>query len=823
MLSDTPPLADPAVYADLASPAQRRAGRWGRFGLSASVLAVAAGYWLTGCVALRLPFPGTRISALWLPNSLLLAALLLARRRDWWIYLLACLPAQLALEQVSADTTITRALIHYAVNCATALIGAFTLAAVVPGLRRVDRVRTGVALVLIGGVLAPLSTSVLLSVSLVLLDHNPTFWLTTIARTLTNSFATLTVVPLVLHTAAWVRSSDHSVAPARAAEGSLLAISLLTLGVLAFIAPQVVSEHSAALLYAPFAVLLWAGVRFGVSGSCASVLTLGILAIVGLLNQTGPFVAPGPYQSAISLLLFLVLTSMTMLLLCSALEERSALERTDAASRVRFRTIFERNIMPTLIWRADGSIVDANTSFFELTGYQRGDLTGGQLLTQRLLIPTSGLLTRPDPFILDGAPGPVECDLVARNGVRIPVLTQGSRFPGSSGEGTAYVLDLSSLRRAESERRQAQLLHSAVLASIHDQVAVLDHSGTIIETNQSWRRLGDQVDLPEFERAGVGAHYLEICDAAAGADATAGELRDAVCDVLAGRALRRRIEYSRGTAAGALAWHEIWVERLNRAEGGAVIRRADVTAHKLAMSEAREQRQQLAHLGRAAILGELSGAFAHELAQPLTSILGNAEAALQLLPLGGNIPEIQEILRDIIRDDVRAAEVIGRLRSMLAHGEIRREPVDLNLVVREVLALARGDLATRNVAVTMQLNPAPALVQGDHVQLQQVVLNLILNACEAMAETPIADRQLSVGICRDADGGLECAVIDRGRGIAPDQLERIFQPFVTTKKQGLGLGLAICRSIIEAQGGRLWAENAPERGAIFRFAFRSGL
>ena len=824
MLSDTPPVADDSGYAEsLSRTAARNAPQRIAVRVAASALVVAGAYWLTGWVALRLPFPGTSISALWLPNSVLLAALLLARRRDWWIYLLLCLPVQLALERTADDIWVTRALIHYVVNCATALIGALALAAIVPQLRRVERVRTGVALVLIGGVLAPLSTSVLFSISLVVVDHSPTFWLTTIARTLTNSFATLNVVPLVLHAVAWVRQGDHSVSPARAAEGSLLAVSLLTLGVLAFIAPQAVSEHSSALLYAPFAVLLWASVRFGVSGSCASVLILGFLAIVGLLNQTGPFVAPGPYQSAISLLLFLVLTSMTMLLLSAALEERSALVRTDAASKARFRTIFERNIMPTLIWRSDGAIVDANASFFELTGYGREDLAGGQLLTQRVLMPAAGLVTRPGPLILDGAPGPVECDLIARSGVRIPVLTQGSRFPGSSGEGTAYVLDLSSLRRAESERRQVQLLHSAVLASIHDQVAVLDQTGFIIETNQSWRRLEELADCLAFERARVGDQYLELCGTAARADPTAAELLEAVREVLAELSIRRRIEYSRGTSAGGLVWHEIWVERLHRPEGGAVIRRADVTAHKLAMSEAREQRQQLAHLGRAAILGELSGAFAHELAQPLTSILGNAEAALQLLPLGGDISEIQEILRDIIRDDVRAAEVIGRLRSMLAHGEIRREPVDLNLVVREVLALARSDLVTRNVSVAVQLSPNVPLVQGDHVQMQQVVLNLLLNACEAMAEVPTLERQLLIETRVTADATLECAVTDRGHGIAPDQFERIFQPFVTSKKQGLGLGLAICRSIVEAQGGQLWADNAPERGAIFRFAFRTGV
>jgi C4-dicarboxylate-specific signal transduction histidine kinase len=316
----------------------------------------------------------------------------------------------------------------------------------------------------------------------------------------------------------------------------------------------------------------------------------------------------------------------------------------------------------------------------------------------------------------------------------------------------------------------------------------------------------------------MGDQYLETCAvAAAGGDATAAELLDCIREVLADLTVRRRMEFSRETPGSGVLWHEISIERLHRPEGGAVITRADITAQKRAMSEAREQRQQLAHLGRAAILGELSGAFAHELAQPLTSILGNAEAALQLLPLGGNVPEIQEIMRDIIKDDVRAAEVIGRLRSMLAQGEVHREPVDLNQVVREVLALARGDLMTRNVAVLVQLDPHAQLVQVDRVQMQQVILNLIVNACEAMADLPVAERQLSISTRTLEGGTLECAVADRGHGIAPHQAERIFQPFVTTKKQGLGLGLAICRSIIEAQGGRLWAENGPERGAIFRF------
>jgi two-component system, LuxR family, sensor kinase FixL len=186
-----------------------------------------------------------------------------------------------------------------------------------------------------------------------------------------------------------------------------------------------------------------------------------------------------------------------------------------------------------------------------------------------------------------------------------------------------------------------------------------------------------------------------------------------------------------------------------------------------------------------------------------------------------DLTEVRDILRDIIADDVRAAEVIQRLRSMLARGEIQRQPVDLNQVVREVLELARSDLITRSVSVSMQLDPNAPAVLADRVQLQQVVLNLVVNACESMSGAAPGERKLIIATRLAADSSyIECSLLDRGCGIAAGDTERIFQPFVTTKKQGLGLGLAICRSIVEAHGGKLWAENGAEGGAVFRFTAR---
>ena len=787
--------------------------------------AVAVAYAATAWLGSTLVFPGAGLSALWFPTAILLAALLLARRRDWWIYLAALAPAHFLVVMLLATVSPARAVIGYLGNCSTAVLAALALAAFVPGIRRIDRLRTAVAFILLAGVLVPLCTSLLVAAAALAAGISTSFWWTAVARWLSNAFAILTLVPLILHCAAWLRQGNASVPAARVVEASVLGISVATLGILAFVSPE--NELSPAMLYGCFAILLWGTVRFGAPGACGPVLLLGVLATWGVLNQTGPFAAHSAPDNTVALLLFLVITGGSLLLLAAVLEERRSLAQAGAASDARFRTIFAHSLMPTIIWRADGRIVDANESFLRLTGYDREDVRAGRLLTRDLVLRVgSGVLPDPLPASPDlNTEVPLERELMLRDGRRIPVLVGGCRFPDAATEGTAYVFDLSSLRRAESQHRQAEMLHSAVLASIHDQILVLDQDGVIIETNQSWRRFAEHSASRSFERGQVGEHYLQAsANAAHDGDAVAAELVGGIRDVLGGVSAQRRLEFSRDTQQGQL-WYEISIERLHRPEGGAVITRSDITAHKQAIAQAREQRQQLAHLGRAAVLGELSGAFAHELAQPLTAILGNAEAALELLPPETPaLSDIRDMLRDIVKDDVRASEVIQRLRSMLTQGEIQRRPVDLNQVVRDVLALARSDLITRNVSVTTQLDTQAPLVVADPVQLQQVLLNLIVNACEAMSGSPPSQRRLTITTHTVDEGRtLECSVVDRGCGLPPGDAERIFQPFVTTKKQGLGLGLAICRSIIEGHGGRLWAENNPaECGAIFRFTASIG-
>ncbi|HJU62701.1 MAG TPA: PAS domain S-box protein [Candidatus Binatia bacterium] len=242
----------------------------------------------------------------------------------------------------------------------------------------------------------------------------------------------------------------------------------------------------------------------------------------------------------------------------------------------------------------------------------------------------------------------------------------------------------------------------------------------------------------------------------------------------------------------------------------------DITQRKETELELRRQREELAHLTRVSTMGELAASLAHELNQPLTAILSNAQAAQRFLAANpGDVEELREILKDIVQDDSRASEVIQRMRALVKKEELAFAPLDLASVVRDVAALVHSDAILQGVRILLEVKPGLPPVRGDKIQLQQVVLNLLLNAFDAMKDCPANEREVKVRAVLDGGRMVKVAVRDRGIGLSDDKLDKIFQPFYTTKRDGLGMGLSISRSIIDAHGGRLWAGNNPDRGATF--------
>jgi PAS domain S-box-containing protein len=243
----------------------------------------------------------------------------------------------------------------------------------------------------------------------------------------------------------------------------------------------------------------------------------------------------------------------------------------------------------------------------------------------------------------------------------------------------------------------------------------------------------------------------------------------------------------------------------------------DITRRREAESELQQQREELAHVTRVSALGELTASLAHELNQPLTAILSNAQAAQRFLSAEPpDVYEVREILKDIVQDNSRAGEVIRRLRALARKEQPDFAPLEMSNVIDDVVSLLHSDSILHNVRVSLEIGRKLPLVRGDKIQLQQVVLNLLLNAFDAMKDCPAHERQVIVR-GESEDSAVKVAVRDRGIGLTGDKRDKIFQPFYTTKRDGLGMGLSICRSIIEAHSGRLWAENNPDRGATFFF------
>jgi signal transduction histidine kinase len=356
----------------------------------------------------------------------------------------------------------------------------------------------------------------------------------------------------------------------------------------------------------------------------------------------------------------------------------------------------------------------------------------------------------------------------------------------------------------------------AVLAVLPGEAAILDAAGTIVQTNDRWAAASRNRAMTSERPLAVGSNYLDACRRAIGIPP--GEARlvlAALESLLQGGREEFVLEYP-SSRQGKDCWLEMRVRRLTYPDRGAVVMHFDVTTRRQAEGAAKRYLSEIAHLDRVASLGQLASSLVHELNQPLAAILCNAQAASRMLSATPpDLTDVRECLVDIISDDQRAAEVIWRTRRLLKKTEVVRLPLALNDLVAKTVALVENDARLHGVTVT--LAPATRLpdVYGDPVQIQQVILNLLTNAITAAATAPSRVRTVLVWAAL-AGFSVEIGVHDSGAGIPAGDMDRLFEPFFTTRDDGLGMGLAISHIIVEAHGGRLLVHNDPAGGAVFR-------
>jgi PAS domain S-box-containing protein len=345
---------------------------------------------------------------------------------------------------------------------------------------------------------------------------------------------------------------------------------------------------------------------------------------------------------------------------------------------------------------------------------------------------------------------------------------------------------------------------SAFRASPDPMSIIRQRDGTLIDVNDHWVKT---FGYERKEAIGRTLRELNLCLSEGGhVQQMVGlrqsePIRDLECTVCTKRRGIRQVSLSADV-----------VEMGNEPCFIVVIR--DITDRKLV----EEAHRDLIHASRVAALGELTASIAHEINQPLGAILSNAEAAELLLESESPpLDELRKILADIRNDDVRAGEIIHHIRLLMRKRAMRKGALDVNELSAEVLRLMETEVQRRNVSLRAEFTAAPATIFGNRVHLQQVLMNLILNGMEAMADMPMAERRLYVRTTTNRQRRVEISVTDSGRGIPPEKLTRLFDSFFTTKENGMGLGLAIARSIIDAHEGRIFAENNSNGGATFRF------
>ena len=391
----------------------------------------------------------------------------------------------------------------------------------------------------------------------------------------------------------------------------------------------------------------------------------------------------------------------------------------------------------------------------------------------------------------------------------LPVFDKTGRFIGYRGVGR----NITERKRAEEALRRSEAYLAEAQRLSHTGTTVFNAAGPVYFSEESYRILGldPQQGLPD--RATV-LQRIHPDD------------RDRVDEAFREASRQKRgfaVEFRIVLPDGALKFLETTGYPLVSADGELVEMlgtTVDVTEQKRAQEQSERLRQleaDLAHMNRLSIMGELTASLAHEILHPIATARNNARAGMRFLDLSPpDLSEVKEALGCVVRDADRAKDIVGRIRDHIKKAPPRKDRFDLNEAINEVIGMVQSSIDRNSVSVQIRFKDGLVPVRGDRVQLQQVVLNLILNAVEAMSSVE-GTRNLSISTEEEQTGGVRVVVSDSGPGIDPAHLKRIFNPFYTTKTSGIGIGLSICRSIVDAHEGRLWADDNQASGAVFQF------
>jgi PAS domain S-box-containing protein len=901
--------------------------------VSISVIAGIA-YYIGAKIGFALTFQPHPVSVLWLPNSILLAALLLTPIRTWWLVLFTAFPAHLAVE-LGSGVPWTMVLCWFISNSFEAVLGSAAIRVLCKEPVRFDNFRNISIFFLCGAFTAPL-LSTFLDSGFVMLNRWGTqgYWEVWRVRLFSNICSSIILVPMIV---AWCTSGPiawRNFSVARLIETFLLASGFLITSVAVFSWLEA-GVAIPALLYAPLPFLLWATLRCSLRGTTTAIFVLAILAIWGATHGRGPFPTKSPEFNAVSVQVFLAGIGITLNLFATTLLERKGMVAALKANEARYREVVESQTELVCRCLPDTTLTFVNHAYCQMFGRTREELLGRKFLE---LLPPSAhepVLLQIASLVTNGQSITTEHEVLlpdGRVGWQHWVNHAIKDSDGHVREIQAVGRDIGERKTMELALRESEERTRAMLDAIPDFMFVMSESGVYLDyyandenqlivppqkfLNQNVKdvlppKLAREVircletvirtgeicvleydlairgqprcyearlvpcgndnkvlslirDITERKEAQEALRkseerYREVVESQTDLvsrylpDTTLTFVNKAFCalfgksrDELIGEKLydlapaelhakisadaatvvaeKRPVicEHSLTLPDGSTGWYHWTKYGITDADGQVREIQAigrDVTDRK----RAEEAGEKLIHASRLAVVGELTAMIAHEVNQPLTAILNNAEAAETLFALG-SVPfgEIRSIIADIHSDGVRACKAIGRVRDLVQKRRMQVHALDINALINEVVKIVNADALRRHVQIRTDFSSTLPVMLGDPVRLQQVLLNLILNGMDAMNDIDVRRRILTLQTERGDNGHVIVTVKDSGHGLSADALPRIFESFYSTKADGMGLGLSVARSIVEEHHGRIWAESNSDGGATIHVALPSG-